>query len=253
MNRPMTLEEAHTRGYELVREHSTRFTDHLATLTSDDLARRVPDSDWTAGEVIAHVRSVYERYTINPVRSPSPSLVAEQNAAEVARIGVDVGAAVASIAEQVDRMSAVPAAVAPTQEFPFHGGMTITIAGGWGNLLGELLAHGDDIGRATGKPFRIPSADLEIVLRFTTPVLGGWLSPHAATADESWDLRFPFGLIRFTFAGGTLHQGTDVEPRPTHHAIDVPDAAEWLLTTPYRRREPADDLTARLTSMFVAI
>ena len=249
----LTLEHAHTRGYELVREHSERFVAYLGGLTADDLARPVPNSTWTVGEVVAHVRSVYERYTINRQRSASPALVAEQNAEDIARLGTDVDAALASIRAQVELMALAPTAIAPDEPLEFHGGMTTTLAGGWGNLLGELLAHGDDIGSATGTPFRIPSVDLEILPRFTAPLLGGWLSPAAAAVDESWDLEYPFGTIRFTIADGGFHHGLDVEPRSIHHTIEIADTAEWLLTTPYRRRQPTDEQTAHLVDMFVPI
>jgi uncharacterized protein (TIGR03083 family) len=253
MDDGMTLDDAHTLGAELVRKHSERFVAYVGALTADDLGRQVPSSAWTVGEVIAHVQSVYERYTIDTRRSASPALVAEQNAEDVARLGVDRDAAIASIRAQAELMALTPSMIEPTQQLSFHGGSTITLAGAWGNLLGELLAHGDDISAATGEQFRIPSADLEILPRYTAPVLGGWLSPATAEVDESWDLRYPFGTIRFTITGGTFHHGTDVEPRPIHHTIEIDDTAEWLLTTPYRRRAPADDHAARLVEMFVAL
>ena len=253
MGEGMTLEEAHTKGFDLVREHSMRFVAYISTMTGSDLTRPVPRSDWNAGEVIAHVQSVYERYTINSQRSGSASSVAEQNAREVAQLGVDVEAAAASIQAQVELLALTVPTVDAAQEFPFHGGLTVTLAGGWGNLLGELLAHGDDIATATGRPFQIPSADLEIVPRYTTHLLAAWLSPGAAHVDESWDLEYPFGLTRFTIADGVFHSGTDVDPRPVHHTIEIDDAAEWLLTCPYRRRTPVDEIAAHLVDQFVAL
>ena len=80
-------------------------------------------------------------------------------------------------------------------------------AGGWGNLLGELLAHGDDIARATGSPFAIPSADLEILWRFTAPLLQGWIRPETAPLNEEWRLRFPFGDVDAVLDRGVLRVG----------------------------------------------
>ena len=196
------------------------------------------------------MQSVYERYTIDRERAETAEQVAVQNGRDVARLGVDVAAAQASIQMQVEQMAAIVPLVDPSHEFPFHGGRTVTMAGGWGNLLGELLAHGDDIARATVKPFTIPSGDLEIILRYTAPLLSGWLAPAAQGTDESWDLRFPFGLIRFTVTLGTFHHGTDVPPRPAHHAIEVADTAEWLLIFPYGRRPPPDAVVAHLAEQF---
>jgi uncharacterized protein (TIGR03083 family) len=253
MDEGMTLEEAHTKGFDLARAHSERFAAYISALTPADLTRPAPNSDWSVGEVIAHVQSVYERYTINTQRSETPDLLVDQNAQDVARLGVDVDAAVASIHAQLDQLSTVVPMVDPSQEFRFHGGMKVTLAAGWGNLLGELLAHGDDIAVATGKPFTIGSPDLEIIPRYTAPLLGGWLSPASQGVDESWDLVFPFGLIRFTVTGGAFIHGTHVDPRPTHHTIEIDDTAEWLLTCPYRRRPPADEASAHLVDQFVTL
>jgi hypothetical protein len=122
------------------------------------------------------------------------------------------------------------------------------MAGAWGNLLGELHAHGDDIARATGQNFTLPSADLEILWRFTAPLLTGWLADNADGADESWDLRFDFGTIRLTIINGALHHGTEHDPRPDHHRIVIDDTAAWTLAVPYQRRpitDPEHELLAR--------
>lgn len=253
MGEPMTLPAAHTTGFDLVRRHSDRFVAYLGSMSADDLAAPVPDSDWTVGEVVAHVQSVYERYTLTGERAPTPAAVAEQNARDVERLGVDVAAAQRSIRAQVEQMAAIVPLVEPTAEFPFHGGTKVTLAAGWGNLPGELLAHGDDIARATSRAFTIPSDDLEITLRYTAPVLGAWLAPAADEADESWDVRFPFGTIRFAVVAGRLDTDPDAAPRPRHHLVDAEDAAEWLLAVPYRRRAEVDPVLARLRDCFVPL
>lgn len=250
MRSTMTLEEAHTKGFDLVREHSARFVTYARSLTDEQLNLTVPGLSWTVGETITHVQSVYERYTVDLRRAATPSEVGVQNAEDISRIGVDVDRSTKSIEAQIEHLAAVLDHIAPNQTFPFHAGVETTIAGGWGNLIGELLAHGDDIARATGTEFGVPGDDLEIVWRFTAPLLTGWLQATSARLDESWDLHFPFGAIRLTLTGGLLHDGDDRQPRPDHHEIDIADAAEWTLTFPYQRRTFADTEPALLASRF---
>jgi hypothetical protein len=139
---------------------------------------------------------------------------------------------------------------APDRTFPFHAGQQITIAGGWGNLLGELLAHGDDLARATGRPFGIPDEDLEILWRFTMPALQGWLSPAADEVAESWGLQLPFGGIVLVIDHGTIRCGPREPALAAHHDIEITDVAGFTLAFPYKRRPITDPYAARLASRF---
>src|SRR4051812_42096044 len=116
---PMTLEVAHVQGFELVERHTNRFIDFVADLDGDALREPVPGCEWTAGEVITHVQSVYLRYTSDLRRADTPGAVAVQNAEDIRRLGVDVAAATASIAEQLAVLGTVVPHVAPDQLFPF--------------------------------------------------------------------------------------------------------------------------------------
>lgn len=247
--RPLTLEDAHTRGYELVRAHTERFLALVTALDGDDLATPVPDSDWTVGEVVTHVHSVVLRFTVDRRRAPTRHDLAAQNAGDVAELGLNVPAAVASIREQLDALATAAARVPPDRQLPFHAGQTVTLAGGWGILLGELLAHGDDLARATGRSFAIPSDDLEILFRFTGPVLQGWLRATAAAHADTWTLRLPFGDVHLAFDRGRLRWGI-VDPAPADHVIAVRDAADFALTFPYRRRPITDPAVALLAARF---
>lgn len=247
MDGPLTLEQAHTRGFALVADYTGRFLDHLAALDPAELGRPVPGLDWTVGETIAHVRSVYERYTTDLVRSPSWRALAEQNAADVARIGVDVPAAIRCIRAQLEALAPLVEHVEPDRLFPFHAGQDVTLAGGWGNLLGELLAHGDDIARATGHRFHVAADDLEILWRYTAPVLQGWLRPETGSLSESWRLSFAFGDVDVVIDHGSLRWG-DVTVENPDHTLAIDDAAALALQVPYRRRAIVDPEIALLAT-----
>jgi uncharacterized protein (TIGR03083 family) len=242
----LTLAEAHVQGFELVERHARRFTDYVSGLDAAALDRPVPDGSWTAGQTVTHVHSVLERYTTNLRRATSPAEVAVQNDEDIERLGVDVPASVAAIHEHLGFLRQVLPAIEPDREFPFHSGQQITLAGGWGNLIGELLAHGDDIARATGTTFPIPSPDTEVLWRFTAPLLQGWL--RDTTAHDSWLLRFPFGPIGVTFDGADLRWDDEV-PEPDREIV-VADAAEFALVFPYRRRPAPDANVAELLNRF---
>ena len=246
-HQPMTLADAHTRGLELVDRHTRRFLDFVGELTGAELSQPVPGTDWTAGQTVTHVHSVFERYTTDLRRADSPSGVAVQNAEDIERLGVDIAASNEAITSHLEFLKLVAPDIEPDRRFPFHSGQQTTMAGGWGNLLGELLAHGDDIAGATGKEFRIPSADTEILWRFTAPLLQGWL--RTTTARDSWLLRFPFGPIGVTFDGPTLHWGEDT-PTTVDHDVTIEDAAGFALVFPYRRRPAPDATTAELLERF---
>jgi hypothetical protein len=140
----------------------------------------------------------------------------------------------------------------PERTFPFHAGQQITMAGGWGNLIGELLAHGDDIAGATGRPFAIPSQDTEILWRFAAPVLQGWLRPETARVTDTWQLNFPFGPIAVRFHGGQLHWNVNI-PTDAEYVLDIDDAAKFALVFPYRRRLPEDPVVTKLASRFMPL
>jgi uncharacterized protein (TIGR03083 family) len=246
---PLTLAVAHASGLELVRRHTARFAAFVAALSDEDVTRPVPGSAWTVAETVAHVSTVYLRYTVDLRRAASPAEVAAHNAEDLARVGTEVSAALASMAAQVERMPGAINLFAPDQPLPFHAGQTITLAGGWGNLLGELLAHGDDIARATGGSFTIPSADLEVLWRFTTPALQGWLHPDTAGLHERWRLMLEFGALDLLIDDGRLHV-TDAGVDPPDHLVVAPDAAELALTVPYGRRPAADPEVTLLASRF---
>lgn len=245
------LAHAHRHGFELVRAHTERFIAYIRGLTPEDVARPVPGLDWTVGETVTHVRSVYERYTTDSTRAATAHGVARQNAADITRLGVDVAGAASAIAAQLQLLGVLVDRIEPERTFPFHAGQQITMAGGWGNLLGELLAHGDDIARATGSPFGIPGADLEILWHFTLPVLAGWLGPEAADLEESWELRMPFGTVRFALVRGALQMGGAAGDLPQHHVVGVDDVETATLTVPYRRRTATDPELALLAARFV--
>lgn len=238
-------------GFEPVVEHTGRFVGLLRALTPREAASRVPGMDWTAAEVGAHVLSVYRRYTVDRQRAPDLAALAAQNAAGVEAFGTDLDAISAGIEEQVALLASVAASIDPEQEFPFHVGLSVTARAGWANLIAELLVHGDDIARATGRHWTVPAHDLEGIWRDLLPVASGWFRPGAAAVDERYELRFAFGPVHVHLDRGRVVCGNATVP--PDHVVTVGDAVECTLAFPYRRRLISDPALALLASRFYDI
>lgn len=244
----------HREGHERAVAATDRFAAYVRTIGADRLTAPVPGMSWTAADVVAHVHAVYRRYTLDRRRAATPREVDAQNEADLhdgvagdldARLS-DMRAQLVSLAPAIDRVD-------PHQAFPFHGGRTITLAGGWGNLLGELLAHGDDIARATGAAWQIDAADLEVLWRCTTPVLGGWLSDAGRAATDTWriDLGFASGPVMFRFRGGDLAIDDVAADAP---ALDLRlDPIAGTLAVPYGRRPLEGAAMQQFAARFVAL
>lgn len=252
-DRGARLELWHREGYQRVRANVDAFVAMVQALDSGEQARRVPGMDWNVAEVVSHVDAVCRRYTVDPDRAADPNAVAEANAADITALGTDVGALLDDITQQVELMAMAVDGFEPTREFRFHSGQMITIAGGWGNLIGELLAHGDDIARATDRTFTVPAADLESTWRFTTPVLNGWLTPEGARSDDRWqlDLGFESGPVHLRFGDGRLAIDEPDGAKPDH--VILADPVELALTVVYKRREPNDQGIADLAARFAPV
>lgn len=243
------LEHWHRYGWERTTAVAADFVAFVASHDADQLDRPVPDMDWRAIDVVAHVASVFRRYTVNPERAVDAADVARQNAADIDEMDESVGTMLDDITAHVALMEAAIAMVEPAHEFPFHAGQPITLAGGWGNAIGELLAHGDDISRATGEPWTVDGADLEPLWRFSTKVLPGWLTPEGQAVTETWELRFGFasGPVRLRFDHGAVLVDAEVPGGEPDHVIEG-EATATTLAVPYQRRPADDPAVARFAS-----
>lgn len=234
----------HRYGYDRVVAHTARFADMVRALDAAQLRAPVPQSDWCVAEVVAHLASVWRRYTTDRARAGDAAALATQNAEGVAAMGTDVDALLLDMSLQLELLGPVVEHVPPATTFPFHAGQVITMAGGWGNALSELLVHGDDIARAAGVAWTVDGADLEPFWRYTMRVAGGWLSPAGEVASARWDvdLGFASGPVRLAFDAGRVSVDP-VDAGPPDHVL-TGDAALVTLTVPWRRR-PADDPAAQ--------
>jgi hypothetical protein len=239
--------------FDPVLGHARRFTDLVRSLTPAEAQMHVPGMGWQAADVAAHVETVMRRYYANPDRAATPADLRSQNDAEIDGVGfgLDVSAAADAIDGHTEALAAVAPALPLDATFPFHLGLTVTTCAGWANLLSEFLVHGDDISRATGRPWTFPAADVEGIWRNLVPVATGWLRPEARNVDELYRVRFAFGDVDVWIHDGVVT--VDDADRPPDHQIDVEDPVEFTLGVPWRRHLITDAAAALMVSRFFDI
>jgi uncharacterized protein (TIGR03083 family) len=230
---------------------AAQFTAMLRDLSADEATKPVPGMEWTAAEVGAHVATMIRRYAGNPARAADRDALRAQNLSEAESFGADVHAAAQAIDDQIDFLGSIAGGLPLDAEFPFHLGLTVTTGQGWANLLSEFLVHGDDVSRATGRPWDFPPEAVEGLWRSLLPVLAGWLRPEARQLDEVYAFGMPFGAVRVWLRDGVL--GVDDCDRAADHTIAVADPVEFSLAVPWRRRAVSDPHAALFLSRFYDI
>ncbi|HET6151781.1 MAG TPA: hypothetical protein VFE15_02435 [Marmoricola sp.] len=167
-----------------------------ALLSVTPAATRLAGSEWTAGQVAAHLLTVLRRYTSGAVASgvglsPDGAGVADLNSAELEELREMT---VAEVLDQVwqelaELESQFPRSLDLHRPFPFHAGQQMDGAAALGNLISEFLLHGRDVALARRKIWKIGSRNAALSLNIGMQAAPGYVVPGAP--DLKVEIRTP--------------------------------------------------------------
>jgi uncharacterized protein (TIGR03083 family) len=204
-----------------------RWADLLRSLP--DTRATIPGSRWTVGDAAAHVVMDVRTETLvatgeavswaqDATSAPgTPRGAAELNARAVTTESERDPRALANmLVTAVGDFLAASAELAPDHPMPsqyFQGQMALDLAGVTGAELGEVLVHGYDIAKATGRPWPVTADDARLALRAALRLTSAYINPDTAHGHTGgYDLRIRGGpriVIRFTDGRASLEQPGD--------------------------------------------
>jgi uncharacterized protein (TIGR03083 family) len=173
-----------------------------------DPAQRLRGSDWTVADTAAHLAIVCEAHRDYVVTDAPPVL-------RVASVGSDNAAALAALEERdipalVERIDKacrafLDATDSSSADDPMRWhDVPSTVGALYGAMIGELLVHGLDVGRAVGFRFPITAEEAAAVIEALSENLK-WFVAERRARDATIQLDLRGGpSLAFRFAGGAL-------------------------------------------------
>lgn len=230
------------------RAASLRLADLVRSLDAGEAASPVPGAEWTAIETAAHVVNLYGRALGDRRRSASAAETAALNAVCLDEYDErDPGIVAERItADAVQVWDGLFPLVPEDAEIVFHAGAVTTIQPIMGVLLLEMLVHGDDIARATGRAWVVGDDDAWCALRACSPLLPAWRRADVPAADTIAIVGPDRDAVRIACDGPatTVLHGP---PRPGERVVDGPPSVALLGLL---GRRPATGALADLAARF---
>jgi len=202
--------------------------DRLAELLRSvpDTGATIPGSSWTVGDAVAHVVMALRTealvagggavpWTEGATSVPgTPRGITELNAravtAEAERHPQALASMVVAAVSDFLAASAEMPADHPMSSQYFQGEMALDLAGVTSIELGEVLVHGYDIARATGRRWPIPADDARRALAGALRLTPSYVNPETARGHTGgYDLRIrggPRAVIRFADGSARLEE-----------------------------------------------
>lgn len=173
-----------------------------------DGSRRLPNSDWTAAEVGAHLQVIVgDAYValLSGAKHPWPSFE------EGPRVNAELLAkvperALKPLADRIEADGVELAGRLRTHTRPLHFVVTELPASSVAAMVaGECMVHGWDVARAFDLPWPIPPQDAILVVRATEPLLPALVDPAKRDFRATFGVRLRGGpTFTLAFADGAL-------------------------------------------------
>ncbi|MFZ0832031.1 MAG: maleylpyruvate isomerase N-terminal domain-containing protein [Mycobacterium sp.] len=150
---------------------------------------RVPHSEWTVQQTVAHVLTVAHRYR-EIAQGRDYRRARHPRELDTINLG-EFEAVIAPIPELADQLQALApemdaffdALVDRAGTFPFHHTTADSVTAQT-NWLGELLFHGHDVARAVKSRWELPERDMALVLRGALQLGPAWLRRDTGAATD---------------------------------------------------------------------
>lgn len=163
-----------------LREAGAQFVSLLRELDPSDGAKPVPGMTWTAAETGVHMLTIVRRGTGDMRRSDSMPGLAVLNDRCIDEVDTRDPGEIADLLEtELARLTGalgrVDEATAASMAVQLHAGVTANLASALSYVLFDLLAHGLDIARATGREWAVDTKLAALDLHAAMPLIGPWV------------------------------------------------------------------------------
>ena len=204
-----------------------------ALLRSTEQGSKNAIGTWSVADIGAHLALLFELYPDIVRGQPSPvtdldDLPALSAAFLEAYPERDLSILADKVEAAWDAYATAAREVGPDKTMTWHGGIGMRAATLSGILLGEILVHGYDVARATGRPWEIERQDAILTLKAIAELLPYYLTEEGKRARASFRLDVRGGTpLTLRFGGGRLETGEN-DDGPVDCKISV-DPAAFLL------------------------
>jgi uncharacterized protein (TIGR03083 family) len=224
--------------------------------SAPDATIAVPASEWTVGDVAAHVAlgiEAYARYATGnnepfvdvsdiaggSLTRTSAARLQDEHERDLSALAARVRDALASLLQATDGRG--------TDEVVLWNGQEIGLGAMLGMGVGELLLHGRDVAKALGRPWDISADDARLVLTSALPILPLLVNPET-TRDvrATYDIRVRGGArVCLAIDNG----GMTIEQQPASVDCHVSaDPIELLLVAYGRKTQWVPILTGKMVA-----
>lgn len=232
------------------------FVGLLRSLEPTDGDRPVPAMKWTVAETAVHMLTIVRRGLGDRRRADSLEGLAQLNDQCIDEIPERQVEAIADLIETdmkryIDLLAGVTDDVAASRVVPLHSEVQADLPTALSYQLFDFLAHGFDIARASGRPWKIDPPYAALVLRASLPALRPWVTNDAMSGPPQRTV-ISFPNADFALAIQTGDGAYQVQPATTDEADAQIDPVDLFLAL-VGRQKASNPAVNRLAGWYAPI